>query len=357
VANRNSRIVIPVRAVNYDGRYWGDYPNGNKPNTGALLQADALGRVGAAGQLSTAIRLGAGAQDVENASGGLSSGIKLAAGAQDVASAIGALAGGATLGSGVLTITGSGFGTKPTAAPLFYNDFESLSDGAVAISAGIGLTDLDSSDSTANQVKVSTSRSHSGSKALRCIYPTARGSMFPQVGNVVSPGSDRVYMAQWVYYEHTTGTKSDPIFKWGRAGSNNGGAYHGVPRFYETIRPTSAGDATGCDIGYVNNDFGTYYAKPWELGYTQKAQGGGWNFIEYVYLLHPTAGIFQQKVKGVDNVAGVVYDGSHNVLTGQYGKTADVANNSTIDWAISVFDGNDSYGLSDAWTLWPTKYM
>lgn len=87
MANRSSRIVIPVRAASYDGQWWGDYPFGNKPNSGAVLQADALGNVGAAGQLSTAIRLGGAAQDVAGAGGGLSSGIKLAAGAQDVASA------------------------------------------------------------------------------------------------------------------------------------------------------------------------------------------------------------------------------------------------------------------------------
>jgi hypothetical protein len=103
VANRNSRIVIPVRAVNYDGHYWGDYPNGNKPNTGAVLQADALGRIGAAGQLTTAIRLGAGAQDVIAGGGGLSSGIKLAAGAQDVVSESAQLNGPAFDFSGLYT--------------------------------------------------------------------------------------------------------------------------------------------------------------------------------------------------------------------------------------------------------------
>jgi hypothetical protein len=93
VANRPSRIVIPVRAVNYDGRYWGDYPNGDKPNTGAVLQADALGRVGAAGQLSTAIRAAAGALDTVNAGGGLSSAIRLLAAATSSDTATASLAG------------------------------------------------------------------------------------------------------------------------------------------------------------------------------------------------------------------------------------------------------------------------
>jgi len=87
MANRPSRLVVPVRAASFDGRFWGRYPNGDKPDTGAVLAADASGRVGAGGQLSSAIRLGAAASDVAAGSGGLSSGIKLGASAQDTASA------------------------------------------------------------------------------------------------------------------------------------------------------------------------------------------------------------------------------------------------------------------------------
>lgn len=82
MANRNSRLVVPVRAASYDGRYWGRYPFGDKPNVGAALAGDAQDRVNAGGSLSTQIRLGAGAQDVAAAGGGINTGIKLAAAAQ-----------------------------------------------------------------------------------------------------------------------------------------------------------------------------------------------------------------------------------------------------------------------------------
>jgi hypothetical protein len=113
VANRPSRIVVPVRAASYDGRYWGRYPNGDKPNSGAVLQADAQGRVGAGGQLSTAIRLGAGAQDVASGGAGMNSGIRLGATAQDVASA-----------------TGNFGGFTPPGSVFYTSDFNSATDGA-----------------------------------------------------------------------------------------------------------------------------------------------------------------------------------------------------------------------------------
>lgn len=81
MANRNSRIVIPIYQPSYDGRYWGPYPNGNKPNAGAALAGDAAIRASVAAALSTQIPLGGGASCVSTSLAGLSTAIRLAAAA------------------------------------------------------------------------------------------------------------------------------------------------------------------------------------------------------------------------------------------------------------------------------------
>lgn len=108
-----SRLVIPVRAPSFDGRYWGNYPHGDKPETGAELAAAAQGQVNAAAQLSTAIRLAAAAQARVAGSGGMSSGIRFAASAVSRVSASAAFADSNALVHGEeFVVTGSGFGTK-----------------------------------------------------------------------------------------------------------------------------------------------------------------------------------------------------------------------------------------------------
>lgn len=87
MANRNSRIVVPVFAPSFGGGYWGRYPNGDRPNAGADLAAAATDSAAMAAAASTAIKLGAGAQDAAAAGGGVSTAIKIGAGAAGVVSA------------------------------------------------------------------------------------------------------------------------------------------------------------------------------------------------------------------------------------------------------------------------------
>jgi hypothetical protein len=89
--NRPSRIVIGIPTASFDGKFYGRYPHGDKPSTGAVLQADAQSRATVNAPLTTGIRLLATAADAAAAQGGLSTSIRPAANAIDVVNAAGAL--------------------------------------------------------------------------------------------------------------------------------------------------------------------------------------------------------------------------------------------------------------------------
>lgn len=96
MVNRPSKLIIPAYAPSYDARYYGRYPNGDKPFSGAVLEAVASGRAAAAGPLTTAIRLAGGAASVASATSGMSTSIRLMAAASGLAIATGALSVGAS---------------------------------------------------------------------------------------------------------------------------------------------------------------------------------------------------------------------------------------------------------------------
>jgi hypothetical protein len=89
--NRPSRIVIGIPTASFDGKFYGRYPHGDKPSTGAVLQADAQARASVNAPLATGIRLLATAADQVSFGGGLSTGIRPAANAIDIANSAGAL--------------------------------------------------------------------------------------------------------------------------------------------------------------------------------------------------------------------------------------------------------------------------
>ncbi len=83
-----SIIFVPVNAASSDGRWWGRYPNGNRPPD---LIAGATAQASLAGSLSTAIRLGASAQDIATIIGAITTQKRLNADALSRALATGSL--------------------------------------------------------------------------------------------------------------------------------------------------------------------------------------------------------------------------------------------------------------------------
>jgi hypothetical protein len=165
-----------------------------------------------------------------------------------------------TISSGQsLTIAGSGFGSKTTAAPVLWDDFQSATVGsnlpgrAPPVGAAGAYQRINPSGVSAIPT-ISNTRSYSGD---RCAYQryTAGQEVFPKLANSV-PSCTEVYIAFWAYYERYTGTGSFGIFKWNRAGGGPD-PYTADPRFYETIRPNSSGIVTTVDRGYLNGSGST----------------------------------------------------------------------------------------------------
>lgn len=114
-------------------------------------------------------------------------------------------------GSSTLTISGSSFGTKTSAAPVRFTTTES--DVIGALPSGWG----DANVSPTSWRGVSTDKSHGGNKSLLFDFTgltAAVGERFPRVGfdmGEITQGS-YVYLSAWVYFDLQPGTSAG--FNW-----------------------------------------------------------------------------------------------------------------------------------------------
>jgi hypothetical protein len=239
---------------------------------------------------------------------------------------------------GVLTVVGSGFGSKSTAAPLFFETFESHSAGTLDTAIGLS-TDNAIIPGGTTRPNVSTARSHSGTKSLRFQYPAnpSTDEVFPKSYLPLS-GVDEIYLRCWVYWSAVRGDSVQPIFKWSRGGS--GAVYSGQPSFHETIFPNSSGvvadDAADCGFNVPTNQ-DTY-----DNNIAVSPSSGVWVFRQYKYKL------------GTANVANGFYVTECAQDGGTIGTNANLLNQVTrtnasqkIDWVMTPFDGI-SYGGGDS---------
>lgn len=227
---------------------------------------------------------------------------------------------------GSIVLSGSGFGTKSTAAPLYFDTFESYSVDATVADVGL------ESPAGASNCKVRTERPHSGSKCLRMVFPEASTSNFPKVYKSVTGNVLDAYMGCWVYWERPTGTGggTSPIYKWGRMGSST--LYSGQPQFRHTLRPSSSGSGTitAQDNGYedgVNLNI--------DNTLNQAPTRDNWWWVEYKYRLS-TAGV-------ADGFYKWLCQGTLNGNQDPAETRASGFGSSYIDWMMTVFDGMDSF--------------
>jgi hypothetical protein len=257
-----------------------------------------------------------------------------------------------TISSGQsLTIAGSGFGSKTTAAPVLWDDFQSARVGsnlpgrAPPVGAAGAYQRINPSGVSAIPT-ISNTRSYSGD---RCAYQryTAGQEVFPKLANSV-PSCTEVYIAFWAYYERYNGTGSFGIFKWNRAA---GGPDPDTadPRFYETIRPNSSGIVTTVDRGYLNGSGSTTWDQN-QPGYsaTNEPDANGWHFIEYLYKLS-TPGVANGKFhKWADGLAcSALGDNRETRVTGETGE---------IEYVISCYDGMSSPPATTGVDLYMDNY-
>lgn len=264
---------------------------------------------------------------------------------------------GAVISGGLLTVTraAGGFGGKSPVAPLYWNDFESQNVGDSYLTCGMANLGNDGTS-----VVVANDRSFSGTKSLKCVYPpnpTQTASAFPRVGNNI-PNSQSLYMWCRHYWTIVSGVIGDKfIFKHARAGF--GTAYSGQPQFHVTRRYDPAtGIQTGADAGYVVLGTSSYSQDTFGTVISPQNENT-WSASEFVFKLASPGGIdgiYQALVNGKDNVQGPtvgMFDLNGNHLSGANGycKNNDSAGNS-IQWAISVFDGLDQYGINNTVAQW-----
>ena len=242
-----------------------------------------------------------------------------------------------TQGSTV-TIVGSGFGTRSSAKPVYFSDFDSypLNDSALntGLSAPMG--------TIPNEPYIDNTRAVSGAQSLRMDYPLNKNGEFPEV-MLQNLSLTQVYVSAWIYWERTAGSGAGgpPIFKLVRAEANP--PYHGYPGFYETIFPNAAGQVIGTDRGSVASDRTVTYGDTINAGQTS----GVWHRIDYYYKLSTPGvadGVFESWVDGVLNA------NIQNTMSRLSGSTA------TINDIISPFDGISNYGISNSYSLWVDNF-
>jgi hypothetical protein len=232
-----------------------------------------------------------------------------------------------------VTLTGTGFGTKSTVAPLYFNTFDGFADGDPVEDTGLAILNQTQSPAT-----VTNDRAHSGTLSLMQVYPENDGELFPGIGKSGVTGSPLdIYVGHWVYWERTIGDGSGltPVFKWARGGG--GAIYSGTPKFLSTIRPAldgTFGNPNG-DTGYNDGD-GTYVAdNTMAEGPTRDA----WHFVEYKYRMSNPAGTANGKYQWLCN--GTLNANLTSAVTRATGVTA------AVDWVMTAIDGMDNYGLTN----------
>lgn len=239
-------------------------------------------------------------------------------------------------------ITGTGFGTKTNASPFYWDDFETKIHGQSALAAG--LDDLGYDGQGLPYVRSTLQDNNAkalGVKALQMDYPLNKNSLFPRLGKA-GLNTAEVYVSVWTYLKRTAGFGMGfPILKLVRAGTNP--PYGGVPRFYETVRPDSAGKIVASDRGSVDSNGST----TWTQDVNKGQDADGWHRTEYYFKLSTpgvTDGVFQSWVDGIQNV------NLQDTMSRQPSSTA------LINYVMSPFDGNDSYGMDNAYSLWVDNF-
>ena len=160
-----------------------------------------------------------------------------------------------------VTITGAGFGSKTTAAPLIYDDFDDGQDGSNlswwSLDGNLGI-----------YPKYSTARSHNGNQCARSNFESQYNCTAYKRGYDL----DEVYFSYWIYWEKVSGDDSRNM-KLGRVTSDTASYKDGTPSLGYT------GFYTTSSIWYAfngNSDGPDNDVQVWGSFVT----GGSWHRIE-----------------------------------------------------------------------------
>lgn len=243
--NRPSRIVIPVWEPSYNGLYYPRWPNGDKPNTGAILAADALGVVASAAALSAQIRLAAATSVRSASTAGLSSAIRMQAAAADVASATGLLPAG---GAGI-TVPGTPSGFKASTTSIWMSWGASIADEGVyqyRILARTGSNPFTQIGVSPIAAFIATGLSSSTSYDFKVVCEDEAGNLSSEsaVGSKSTLATaSRANYAQWISEVINT-----------RYVLPSGNTWTAINTSSNSAAGTGTGNRTGCGFQYALNN-------------------------------------------------------------------------------------------------------
>lgn len=132
----------------------------------------------------------------------------------------------------VITLSGSGFGTKDPVEPLLYQTYEDLALGADHLDAGFDPhTGTGDTEGLTHEVQDSTV--HSGSKCLRT--ECAGGSVFEILGKTFAD-TEKLYTAHWYRWETDGDPSEGPVYKVQRSNGQDE-VYSGLPSHAVNVFP------------------------------------------------------------------------------------------------------------------------
>lgn len=254
------------------------------------------------------------------------------------------------------------FGTKATAAPYWYQNFDSLAVGDKSLQAGL--------QAPVNKAYpwVADDMAYSGSNSLKWIYETANSdTFFPEAGFLWTEGVTAVYQSSWINFGVVSGTLSasfgfDSIkmnYMGGLTGTSGPLAdpsevtpaeyyYHGSPRTETNFRVYSATQLVTSDwcfrYNYAGDSFYSAYPKGFANVGTQQyyINVGEWTFLEVAYTMSNPAGapngLCWIALNGV-SIFNPPFQVGGSTTPYPTGVTAQAGYPSSIGWVITPFTG------------------
>lgn len=233
--------------------------------------------------------------------------------------------------SNTLTITGSGFGTKATASPIVWDDFNAgTNGGAVNLNGWI--------PDAGNSPTYSSTRAHSGGVSARTQFIGVNNYNSSVVRSIGSLST--VYYSYWVYVERLSGVASRNI-KLTRVSSSGGtDTIHSTPNlgatiFYDAVSPAyyvQGGDSSSITY-YDNRDT------------SAPSDVGRWAKMEHYVKLSSTPGAADGEIQTfmdgyqVKNTTGLVTLGSPS--------SGNTFRNLTLSFYVAHDVGGDYYIYND----------
>ncbi len=243
-------------------------------------------------------------------------------------------------GAGTVSIIGTSniFGNKPNSGRNSYFNYEEWD-------AGTDVSDIGYTSDIADFVYVTDDRCHSGTKSIKCVYPTGdNNGLFPTVRKAVANASRKLYYGTWMYWEKIPTTHDVGIFKLFRCAAGN--PYTGNPRFYMSVQGNEFGAIESTDSGIAMSSENVIYAgdvNTIAIPNPIPMEASAWHYMEW--LCNLSTGVDTEDGSFESYVDGTKVISMLNQNTRAIGQEA-----ANIENYITIFDGLDR--IYDEVSVW-----